>query len=405
MNYDFQHCIRCTICVENCPVFKVNPAFPGPKQAGPDSERFRVDEDFTRDEWIRLCSQCKRCEVACPYGVNPAEIILREQLTYGARHFRSLPYRMFAHINFLGSLSSLAAPVVNGLSSIRFLRRLMGILGISTDIPFPRFQFRSLRTSWRWKGKRKSRRRVVFFHGCFLNYNRPDIGRGIRNLLASMGLRVVIPSQVCCGLPALGNGDREGALKYARKNARMLVKYIDRGYDIIYSCTSCGLSLTQDYPGILELPEGKKIAENTYNVHEYIIKLMEEDDMELVFRPLHKKIAYFIPCHLRALDIGHPAARLFEQIPGLQCRIIDDHCCGLSGSYGYKSKNSATARRLGEISAAAIREGSPDMLVADCGACRTQLEHAASLPAFDPAEIIMDCLKSARISSHSDWNS
>ncbi|HAR49650.1 MAG TPA: hypothetical protein DCR81_06040, partial [Smithella sp.] len=28
MNYE--HCIRCTICVENCPVFRVNPDFPGP---------------------------------------------------------------------------------------------------------------------------------------------------------------------------------------------------------------------------------------------------------------------------------------------------------------------------------------------------------------------------------------
>ena len=303
----------------------------------------------------------------------------------------------------MGALCSLFAPIVNWLTSLNIVKKLITVFGIATKVPFPRFRFHSLRKSWRWKGSKKSRRKVVFFYGCFLNYNRPDIGRGIRNLLASIGLRVVMPGQVCCGLPALGNGDRKTARRYAKKNARMMVRYIDKGYDIVYACTSCGLSLTQDYPGILGLPAGRKIAENTYNLHEYIIKLMEEDDMELVFKPMHKKIAYHIPCHLRALGIGHPATRLFEKIPGLECHVIDDNCCGFAGSYGYKKKNAGTAQRLGAISASAIRENSPDMLVADCGACRIHLEHASSVPAFDPAEIIMECLKSSRISSQSDW--
>jgi len=38
MKASFENCIRCTICVENCPVFKANPEYPGPKQAGPDAE-------------------------------------------------------------------------------------------------------------------------------------------------------------------------------------------------------------------------------------------------------------------------------------------------------------------------------------------------------------------------------
>src|SRR5690606_26438990 len=68
----FEHCIRCTICVENCPVFRVNPAFPGPKQAGPDAQRFRSQREKSVDEWVLLCSQCKRCEMSCPCGVEPA---------------------------------------------------------------------------------------------------------------------------------------------------------------------------------------------------------------------------------------------------------------------------------------------------------------------------------------------
>ena len=377
----------------NCPVSGVNPEFPGPKQAGPDAERFRADDETSIDKWIQLCSQCKRCDVACPYGVNPARIILREQMRYGANHFRPLASRVFANTYWLGAVSSLFAPLVNRLSPVSFIKRIVNIFGIATYLPFPRFHIHTLGRSWRWKGRRKSRKKVVFFYGCFLNYNRPDLGRDIRDFLGSLGLRVVLPKQVCCGLPALGNGDLETAGRFARKNARILAGYIDRGYDVIYTCTSCGLALTQDYPGILDVPEGMKIAENSYNLHEYVLKLIEEEYIEPVFEPLHRRVAYHIPCHLRALGIGYPAARLFERIPGCECAILEDNCCGLSGSYGFKKINKETSMTLGVTAARAVRDVAPDMLVSDCGACRMQLSHFSGIPAGDPVEILMQSLK------------
>ena len=380
----------------NCPVSRVNPDFPGPKQAGPDAERFRSDDETSIDKWIRLCNQCKRCEVACPYGVNPAEIILREQVRYGGKHLRPLASRVFANTYWLGALGSLIAPVVNILTPRAFVKRVLNVFGISTSIPFPQYRFHSMNRSWRWKGPRKSRKKVVFFYGCFLNYNRPDLGRDIRDFLASLGVRVIMPKQVCCGLPALGNGDIDTARKFASKNARILAGYIDRGYDVLYSCTSCGLSLTQDYPGILDVPYGRKVSENSYNLHEYILNLMEEHYIDPVLEPFHRRVAYHIPCHLRALGIGYPAARLFEKIPGLDVHILEDNCCGLSGSYGFKTSNEDTAVKLGITAARAVKAVDPDMLASDCGACRMQLEYFSGVPAFDPSEILMKSLKNSK---------
>lgn len=34
----FESCIKCTVCTTACPVSRVNPGYPGPKQAGPDGE-------------------------------------------------------------------------------------------------------------------------------------------------------------------------------------------------------------------------------------------------------------------------------------------------------------------------------------------------------------------------------
>ncbi|MBN1829421.1 MAG: anaerobic glycerol-3-phosphate dehydrogenase subunit C [Deltaproteobacteria bacterium] len=399
MNFDFQHCIRCTICVENCPVFRVNPDFPGPKQSGPDSQRFRCDGETSVDQWIGLCSQCKRCEVACPYGVNPAEIILREQLNYGKKHFRAPVSRLFSNVYYLGNLTSLLAPLANKLVSVKFVRRIMAFFGISEYLNFPPYRFHAMERSWPWKGSSKRARKVAFFYGCYLNYNRPDIGRKIRDLFASMGFRVILPRQVCCGLPALGNGDLATARRLANRNAAILAQYIDRGYDVLYACTSCGLMLTRDYPGMLDIEAGKKIAENTYNIHEYILKLLDEGLLDLNFKAVAAKIAYHIPCHLRALGIGYPAARLLERIPGLDIAVLDDMCCGLAGTYGFKKKNQETSFKLGVIAAQALKETAADCIMADCGACRLQLSQLSGMPARDPAEILFESLNNVVNSS------
>ena len=40
----FENCIKCTVCTTACPVSRVNPGYPGPKQAGPDGERLRLKD-------------------------------------------------------------------------------------------------------------------------------------------------------------------------------------------------------------------------------------------------------------------------------------------------------------------------------------------------------------------------
>ena len=66
----FENCIKCTVCTTACPVSRVNPGYPGPKQAGPDGERLRLKDGALYDEALKYCINCKRCEVACPSDVN-----------------------------------------------------------------------------------------------------------------------------------------------------------------------------------------------------------------------------------------------------------------------------------------------------------------------------------------------
>ncbi len=386
----FEHCIRCTICVENCPVFRVNPDFPGPKQAGPDAQRFRSEKDKTVDHWVMLCSQCKRCDMACPSGVEPAEIILRAQQRYGIEHPRTAAHLLFANNYYLSQLGSVTAPLANRFAAAGIGKKILQRMGITTYIPFPEFSFRTMKKKPKPAGR--GRKKVAFFYGCFINFYRPDIGAGIIRLLESLNIDVVLPPQWCCGLPALGNGNLALARYFAGKNVDSLSDYVDAGYDIIYSCTSCGLCLLNDYQGIMDIPRAKKIAENTYDLHEYILRLIIEKNIRPEFRDVSRSVAYHIPCHLRAMKIGYPAADLMKMIPGLECHILDDACCGLSGCYGFKKTNETTAVQLGKRAVSLIRKTGASSIVSDCGSCRMQLGGLSGMDAFDPAEIICESL-------------
>ncbi|HOC59092.1 MAG: anaerobic glycerol-3-phosphate dehydrogenase subunit C [Syntrophaceae bacterium] len=386
-----EHCIRCTICVENCPVFRVNPDYPGPKQAGPDAQRFRSSREKSVDEWVLLCSQCKRCEMACPSGVNPAEMILRAQQKYSLEHPRKAAHLLFANNYYISRLGSLTAPLANSFAATKIGKRIFQRMGISTKIPFPKFSFKTLREQKRAHGGKN--RKVALFCGCFINFYRPDIGKKIIQILQSFRMDVVLPPQVCCGLPALGNGNLALAKSFAAKNVSSLSNYIDAGYDIVYSCTSCGLCLLHDYSGVMGIPGAKKLAENCYDLHEYLLKMITEQEMKPEFKEVKQSLAYHIPCHLRALKIGYPAASLMKLIPGLTTRILDDACCGLSGSYGFKKTNETTAQQLGERAVSLIRQTNAEAIVADCGSCRMQLGGLSGMETLDPVEILWKSLQ------------
>lgn len=84
----FESCIKCTVCTTYCPVAKVNPLYPGPKQAGPDGERLRLKDPMLYDEALKYCTNCKRCEVACPSDVKIGILFPVLNLTTILKHLK-----------------------------------------------------------------------------------------------------------------------------------------------------------------------------------------------------------------------------------------------------------------------------------------------------------------------------
>ncbi|STV77449.1 anaerobic glycerol-3-phosphate dehydrogenase subunit B [Klebsiella pneumoniae subsp. rhinoscleromatis] len=145
----FESCIKCTVCTTTCPVSRVNPRYPGPKQAGPDGERLRLKDGALYDEALKYCINCKRCEVACPSDVKIGDIIQRARAQYGQQK-PTLRDAILSHTDLMGTLSTPFAPLVNAATGLKPVRRLLdATLNIDHRRTLPKYGFGTFRRAYR----------------------------------------------------------------------------------------------------------------------------------------------------------------------------------------------------------------------------------------------------------------
>ena len=211
------NCVKCTVCETFCPVAAATPLFPGPKYAGPQSERYRR-YGTSVDASLDYCSGCGICTQVCPQGVDIAEINARARAEMKTAQGMPLRDRLIARPPLLGRLAHPVAPVANAVTRSRPGRRaLQAALGIHRDAALPAYS-RTTFQSWARRHKRPAAptRTVVYFHGCAANYNEPRVGRMAVEVLEHNGFEVIVPPQGCCGLPLQSNGAFEPAREYVR---------------------------------------------------------------------------------------------------------------------------------------------------------------------------------------------
>ncbi|STU99834.1 anaerobic glycerol-3-phosphate dehydrogenase subunit C [Klebsiella pneumoniae] len=211
----FESCIKCTVCTTTCPVSRVNPRYPGPKQAGPDGERLRLKDGALYDEALKYCINCKRCEVACPSDVKIGDIIQRARAQYGQQK-PTLRDAILSHTDLMGTLSTPFAPLVNAATGLKPVRRLLdATLNIDHRRTLPKYGFGTFRRAYRQLAARQKQysEQVAFFHGCYVNYNHPQLGKDLIRVVNALGTGVqLLSKEKCCGVPLIANGFfRQGA--------------------------------------------------------------------------------------------------------------------------------------------------------------------------------------------------
>ena len=330
--------------------------FPGPKFVGPQAQRLRNPKEISVDGSVDYCSGCGVCSMVCPHGVKVMEMNAKARYKLYQKKPIPLRNRMLGRSELLGKLGSPFAPIANLVMSLRPVRIITEqVMDIHRDAPFPKWSFETFRgwhKSVHSKSPRKkvSDKRVVFFHGCSTNYYEPRVGKAAMVVLEHNGFEVIIPNQVCCGLPMLSNAEFDAACSNAHKNIKSLVRYAKEGIPIVGTSTSCTLSLKSDYLHILDIDtkEAKLVSQNTYDICEFLLELAETGELETDFQPVEETLPYHSPCQLRAHNMGLPAIDLMEMIPGVKVNHIQAECCGIAGTYGYKKEKYNIAQAVGK---------------------------------------------------------
>ena len=253
--HNFEECMKCTVCTVYCPVLQVNPRYPGPKQAGPDGERLRLKDPYFFHYALKYCMNCKRCEVACPSGVDVAELIQSARIKYD-RSAPKLRDRILASTDLMGTLARPLAPVVNGVTSLGLTRSVLdATLQVDHRRVFPKYSGLSFECWLKRRAKEQAMylEQVAYFHGCYVNYNYPQLGKDLVKVMNALGVGVqLLDGEKCCGIAMITNGMSARAKKNAERNLAALRKAgADKGMKVLTTSSSCTMTLRNEYPNLL----------------------------------------------------------------------------------------------------------------------------------------------------------
>jgi len=388
MKPNIDQCIKCSICNAYCPVLKATGLFPGPKLAGPDAERFRLQRKAIPSEWLEYCDYCKICERVCPQNVPIPDLHIKSRLAW--KKTRKPPLRdwLLGHAYLLQKLGSWATPISNWVFGWGFFRWLLDRgLGIARGTPMPAYRRRTFAKKFQSRPRGKGHP-IAYFHGCYTNYIDPDLGLTAVEVLEKNGFQVHLPRQECCGLPLISNGFFTLASGLGKKNLESLRKTIEDGSEVVFTSPSCGMTLKEEYETLLNLPGASLLKDYVFEICQFLLQVYEEGKLNTRFQEVRETFYYHVPCHLRALKIGLPALELLSLVPGLRVVELPEGCCGLAGSYGYKREKYAIAREVGEDLFQAIRESKARTVISDCEACRMQIGHHTGVKTLHTIEVL-----------------
>ena len=393
---NFEQCQKCLLCETVCPVMKNNPDYAGPKRSGPDGERYRLKNGIFFDDSLKYCLNCKRCEVACPSGVRIADLIQQARIDFShkAPKLRDI---MLASTDQMGPVAGAFAPIVNftlGLSPVKGV--LDFALGIDHRRTLPKY---SSETFVHWFKKNAAskqasfRKQVSYFHGCYANYNYPQLGKDFVAVMNAFGFGVqLLENERCCGVAKIANGMIPAATRDVHANMEAFRKSVAQGLDIVTVSTTCTMTLMEEYPELLKV-DNSDVKDHISLVEQFLYKAIASGAVKPVWKEGWKaRAAYHCPCHQERVGLGILTVELLKMIPGMQLTELDSNCCGIAGTYGFKKENFKVSQMIGKALFEDIAAAAPEFVACECETCKWQIEMSTGVPVKNPVSILAEAL-------------
>ena len=387
-------CSGCRRCLPLCPSFKV--LFERLDAPAVDGEVERLPAPDVK-EVVDLCYQCKLCYNHCPYTpphrwqIDFPRLMLRARSAEVRRSGVTLQDRVLGNTELVGKLGSLTTPVSNWMSALAPQRRLMeAVLGIHRDRTLPAFH---RETFSRWFDRRRAVRgaapaRVALFATCSVEYNDPATGKAAVAVLERNGVDVSVPPQRCCGMPYLDGGAIKEAKRLIADNVSTLAAAVREGREIVVPGPTCSYMLKQEYPWLDGSEDANLVAGHTRDLFEYLAGLHAEGRLDTRFPNAPGTIAYQLPCHLKAQNLGTKSADVLR-LTGARVETVE-RCAAVDGTWGMKKEYFELSMKLAQPLFRDIEAVKPDRVATDCPLAALQINQGTGTPARHPIRVLAE---------------
>ena len=341
------------------------------------------------------CFQCKLCYVNCPYipelhewQLDFPRLMMRAEQVRFRDEKRSVKTKLtdaaLAKTDLVGTASTLAGPVAS-VANVAIgkpgstIRKLMEkTVGISSQRVLPPYAKQRFSTWFKKRGGsrlgRPKQGKVALFPTCLVEYQNVGIGHDVVKVYERNGVECSLPEgMVCCGAPALHQGDVETFRTQARKNIDVLARTVreaERAGDdltIVVAQPTCGYILKKDYVDYVGGADAELVAAKTRDVAEYLWELHKGEGTELdkeFTGHVPATTTYHAPCHLRAQNIGMKSRDILK-LTGTKITLVAE-CSGIDGTWGLRAENFDMARGVAKKMADSIKKAGSEAVAGDC---------------------------------------
>ena len=136
--------------------------------------------------------------------------------------------------------------------------------------------------------------------------------------------------------------------KIAEYNIEHLAPYASQGIPIVCFSPSAGISLKMEYLNVIDNENSRLIADNTYDLHEFLYKLFKNNELNMNFKTINENVGIHLHCHHLVQKVESDVLNLLKLIPGLQVQLVENGCCGVGGSYSFIKNNFDLSLKMGE---------------------------------------------------------
>ena len=397
-------CIKCGKCIPGCTIHRVNPD----EVTSPRGfiellkwvEEGEIPLDEKAKEVFESCFLCNQCVEICPNSI-PTDFLIenvRAKLAekYGIARFKRLfffllrhrwAYDLVAKLGFI--FQSCGFKIEKELNGMR-ARWSFPLIQKGRILPtmkrksfLKKYPSRIVPDSSKNGEKATPPKRVAIFIGCLANYNYPEVGDALVNILKFLGIEIFIPKkQLCCGAPAYFTGDFKTTEYLIKKNLDYFATFIDEVEAILVPEATCTAMLKKDYREYIDhyLPEYRelheKVASKIYGTTYWLYHFTDLPDRLAQLGVEGPRITYHDACHFgKVFGIREEPRQLLNRVGEVVEMEDPNLCCGFGG-ITIQTERFELARKEGLIKANMIKEVDAQLVSAECSACRIQItEH------------------------------